>query len=633
MKKIRNMKNIGRYIVVLLSFLALSCQKIENISDGEGTLSVNVSKDFYMNNQQTRSTAESTPADATESELLNNAKVNIYKADFSGLVRAYTYSQMPSEIYLKADDYRVDVLVGEVVKETPSKASFTDKSYQGSKEFTITAQNNTTVEVVASVMNAVSNITFDPSIGENFSDGYTLTIALSDGTSNVGSLTYTADNSGTQGYFIISGIDEPSFNWTFSGTLKGDGTQFTKSGTISNIEEGKVYKMNLKYTIKNGDISFDLFVDYTTDIVDDTIVFEPVSTGLATTPPYEVWAAHTTLYADVDPQDTREVKFSYSSNGTDWTTVLGTKVSEGFWKADINRLTPSTEYTYRLILGDEQIDEKTLTTEAAPKIPNGSFEYASKVSGKNYYKFYDPSCGVAEGETMFWGSGNGEGSEGVNGSANMGIVITTIDTNDKVDGNQSVCAQTSSMVGILAAGNIFTGQFAGLVGTSGGKVNFGRPWTSRPTGIKLYCKYTTGKINIIKSLPEGVDLTKSDYDRAEIKVAIGTWDYKKYGGTKESPVHVNTTDASTFVDYNNDPSTIANGGLIIYHDSYSINGGVPQTVTTSEWIEYTIPLNYHDTTAYPTHIVVSCAASQYGDYFTGCDSSKLWIDKVELLYE
>ena len=234
---------------------------------------------------------------------------------------------------------------------------------------------------------------------------------------------------------------------------------------------------------------------------------------------------------------------------------------------------------------------------------------------------------------MFWGSGNGEGSEGVNGSANMGIVITTIDTSDKVDGNQSVCAQTSSMVGILAAGNIFTGQFAGLVGTSGGKVNFGRPWTTRPTALKLWCKYSTGKMNIIKNFPEGVSLTSSDYDRAEIKFAIGTWNYKTYGGTKDSPVHVNTTDASTFVDYTTDASTIAYGNLIIYNDGYSVNAGEKVSATTSGWLEYVIPLDFHDLKTWPTHIVVSCAASQYGDYFSGCDSSKLWVDKVELVYE
>ena len=184
---------------------------------------------------------------------------------------------------------------------------------------------------------------------------------------------------------------------------------------------------------------------------------------------------------------------------------------------------------------------------------------------------------------------------------------------------------------MLTAGNLFTGQFAGLVGTSGGKVNFGRPWTSRPTALKIWAKYTTGQINILKN--ENLGVSKSDYDRAQIKVAIGTWDYKKYGGTKDSPVHVNTTDASTFVDFYTDESTIANGDLIIYNDGYMINNGEKVTATTSGWIEYIIPLDYRQFTTYPTHIVISCATSQFGDYFTGYDGGRLWIDAAELIYE
>ena len=377
-------------------------------------------------------------------------------------------------------------------------------------------------------------------------------------------------------------------------------------------------------------------MDYSTDVVDDTIIFEPVSTGLASSAAYEIWAGHATVHADVDASEYAgaTVQFAYSSDGASWTTVDAVNDAEGSWSATLTGLTGSTTYTYRLVINGEQVgDEKSFTTDAATRIPNGSFEYASLVSGQSYYKFYDPNCGVEEGQTMFWGSGNGEGSEGVNGSANMGIVITTIDTSDKADGNQSVCAKSSSMVGILAAGNIFTGQFAGLVGTSGGKVNFGRPWTTRPTALKLWCKYSTGKMNIIKNFPEGVSLTSSDYDRAEIKFAIGTWNYKTYGGTKDSPVHVNTTDASTFVDYTTDASTVAYGNLVIYNDGYSVNAGEKVSATTSGWLEYVIPLDFHDLKTWPTHIVVSCAASQYGDYFSGCDSSKLWVDKVELVYE
>ena len=616
------MKKILTFMTICLA-LAVSCTNAE-LKEKEAGMGV-LSMDMSLSDQ--------TKA-MSQDELLSTAQVKIYKADFSGLVRSYTYSNMPSPFYLAADAYRVDVVAGEAAKETPAAASFENKSYKGSKEFTITAGNVTTVEVVAGVNNAVTSISFDQTVAENFNEGYTFTIGL-DAEDAATQLVYNASNSGSEGYFIVAGLDEPSFTWTFSGVLAKDGSAFTKTGVIEDIVPGKLYKMNLKYTIKDGDLEFTLVVDYSTDIVDDTIIFEPVSTGLALTPVYEIWAAHATVYADVDPNENAgaTVQFAYSTDGgSTWEYADGVNYGEGVWKADLTGLTPSTEYTYALAINGEHVGSPlTFTTEAAPALPNSSFEYVSKVSGKDYYKFYDPNCGVADGSYMFWGSGNGEGSEGVNGSANMGIVITTIDTGDKIDGNQSVLCQNNSIVGMLTAGNLFTGQFAGLVGTSGGKVNFGRPWTSRPTALKIWAKYTTGQINILKN--ENLGVSKSDYDRAQIKFAIGTWDYKKYGGTKDSPVHVNTTDASTFVDFYTDESTIANGDLIIYNDGYMINNGEKVSATTSEWIEYIIPLDYRQLTTYPTHIVISCATSQFGDYFTGYDGGRLWIDAAELIYE
>ena len=611
MKKILTIASVGLLMVA-------SCAKTElkENNEGMGILSVDMSIA-----PQTRA--------YSDTDLYNSAVVNIYKADFSGLVRSYSYNDIPSPFYLAADSYRVDVLAGEATAANPAAASWENKSYKGSKEFTITAGNVTNVQVVASVNNAVTNITFDPTIAENFKSGYTFTIGLDESSQ----LVYNASKSGADGYFIVAGLVEPAFTWTFEGSLL-DGTAFRRAGTIDGILPGKLYRMNLMYTVKDGVLDFTLSVDYSTDIIDDTIIFEPVSTGLAASSVYEIWAAHATLHADVDATEYAgsKIQFAYSSDGSAWTTVDGVSASEGTWKADIKGLTPSTTYTYRLLIDGVQVgEEKTLTTEAAPKLPNGSFEYVSKVSGKDYYKFYNPNCGVEEGSYMFWGSGNGEGSEGVNGSAGMGIVITTIDTGDKKDGSQSVLCQNNSIVGMLTAGNLFTGQFAGLVGTSGGKVNFGRPWTSRPTALKIWAKYTTGKFNIIKN--DNLGVTSSDYDRAQIKFAIGTWDYKKYGGTKDSPVHINTTDPSTFVDFYTDENTIANGDVIIYNDGYVINQGAKVTATTSGWIEYVIPLDYRQLSAYPTHIVISCATSQFGDYFTGYDEGRLWIDGAELIYE
>ena len=54
-----------------------------------------------------------------------------------------------------------------------------------------------------------------------------------------------------------------------------------------------------------------------------------------------------------------------------------------------------TMYEVMVTSGQDRTPAVEFTTAPATRIPNGSFEYASFVSGTNYYKFYDPYCGVA----------------------------------------------------------------------------------------------------------------------------------------------------------------------------------------------------------------------------------------------
>ncbi len=622
-------KTIYTIAAVAAVLSAVSCTKdAVSLSKGEGSITLGVK-------------LPETKAAMTSDALLADASVKIYMGDFSGLVREYKYSAAPEKIYLAASEYRVDVEAGEAAKESPAAASWEQKSYKGSTAFTVVAGQSQSVQVEAKVVNAVSKVSFDQTVADNFAAGYTFTIGLSDDSAS--QLTYDASKSGSEGYFIISGIDEPEFTWTFSGTLSKDGSTFTKTGKITGLEKGKVYPVNVKYTIKDGTLGFDLYVDYSASIVNDTIIFEPVSTGLASSSIYEIWAHFATVHADVDEtefSDPTAVKFAYKASGdSEWKTADAVRSSEGVYDACLQGLSGSTDYEYKLVIGGEdQGESKTFTTTSDANVPNASFEYISKVSGESYYKWYDPSCSVADCQTMFWGSGNGEGSEGVNGSASMGYVITA-PSDDAVDGSRSVCAQSAWAVVKFAAGNIFTGNFAGLVGTKGGKVNFGRPWTTRPTGVRVWVKYSTGVINRYNEVPDGADVTKDvTYDSGNIKIALGTWNYKTYGGTKDSPVLVNTTDKSTFVDYATDASTIADGELILFGDGYQqINGkgvkGAKETAAVGEWRQITIPFAYHTETEFPTHIIISCASSMYGDYFTGCDTAKLWVDGLELIYD
>ena len=584
-------------IISIAAAALVSCQKQQIAPEGEGCLSLSVS------------TGE-TKAAMTSDELLANADIRIYKDDFSGMVRHYRYSEIPQKIYLPAGGYRIDVLAGEAAKETPSYASWEQKSYKGSKSATITAGGSESITVVAAYFQA----------------GYTCTVSLS--TAEGASLSYTKAESGTDGYFIASGF-EPSLDWTFSGTL-ASGEAFSKSGSIAAVEGGKRYRLALKYVEKNGLLDVDILVDDALNEVYDDIIFVPVSTGLASTGKYEIWGSRFTAYADVDENeyDQSKVYFEYRVAGSDaeWTrSEAAARVSEGSYSAQITGLTGATEYEYRLVVtkaadGSEEIVDGTMTvtTEATPQVPNGSFETVSHDESGNYYSFYDPASSDPALQSKWWCSGN-QGSTTVGSS----YQITYPDASDKMDGAQSVCLESRYVIVKFAAGNLFCGHFGATIGTSGGTVFFGRPFTARPSAMRFWAKYSSGPVNRRASnAPD--EIQKGDYDRASLRIAIGTWDYKKYGGDANSPILVNTTDESTFVDYTTDASTIAFGEKILQGDAEN---------STNVWQQITIPLDYKTTTAYPTHIMIAFAASMYGDYFTGCDSSKLWIDKVELLYE
>jgi len=558
----------------------------------------------------------------SDAQLLSSALVRIYYADFSGLVKEYRYGAMPEKVYLPANSYRVDVVAGEAALDSPRRANFEQISYKGSQTFEISGGKDTHVVVEAGVSSAVTKVVFKNNVPANLKAGYKLSI----GTDADNMLVYTAQNEGTPGFFIVSDLDEPSLSWKFEGEKAKTGDPVVKEGVINDVEPGKAYELTIKYTVREGDVDFNIYVDTELKTIDDIIIFEPVSTGLVASADYEIWAAHATVHADVDEgefDDPSSIRFEYSTDGQNWNSKAATRESEGTYSAVLTGLTPSTTYSYRLIAGGAvQGDPLEFTTEDAPVVPNGSFEETSTSQSGKFSEFYNPNASDPLCRTPWWGSGNG--ANGISGSADMGYVITAVDTGDKVDGNQSARLQSTWAVVKFAAGNLFTGTFGGLVGTKGGIVNFGRPFTGRPTALRFWAKYSTGKINRIDGQPAGETLTTNDYDRARVQIALGVWTPKAYGGTKDSPVQVNTTNTSSFMNYPTDPATIAYGELVLVGNAGN---------THNSWKQYTINIDWKDVITAPQYIIISCASSMFGDYFTGCDSAKLWLDKMEFVYE
>ena len=642
------MKKILYIALALGAIITTSCKKdAVDTTSAEGAISLSYGIAVDDNTELAYTRAMS------NTELLNSAVIEIYQPLYAGLARRYVgQSNIPNPIYLPAtngtsqeDMYRVDVKAGEVVKATPTIASWDQPSYKGSAHFAVAAGNTaaTPVKVVAKISNAITKVAFGSGIatGETAFSSYLFTIADEAGNT----LEYSSAKNGALGYFIIADdAFEPTLVWSFTGTLN-NGEAFEQNGSFI-VAQSKQYNINLTYTERNGKLGFSLLVDTSLEDMYNDVIFEPTATGISTTKKSDIWASHTTFNADVDitEYDPEKVYFEYTtSNGgnPDWSAAsrvvaTGKKNNnneyEGTFSAKATGLAANTAYSYRLVVTKSATNEEEtidgvseITTAEAPNVPNASFEEYN-TSG-NYPVFY------ATGGSKWWDSGNA-------GSGDYGFVICDVDTSDKKDGNASARLQSANVVNIkFAAGNLFTGEFAGVIGTKGGKVNFGRPFKGRPSKIRFWVKYNTSTMNRIDKSPSGVTLSTKDYDIAQIKVALGTWSSSKYGGSNDSPVQVNTTDESTFVNFNTDLSTIAYGDFQIKgaasaanYTAY-INGVEKAPEDWTQWHQVEFDLVYRDLNTIPTHIIISCAASKYGDYFSGCDSSKMWIDGIELVYD
>lgn len=269
---------------------------------------------------------------------------------------------------------------------------------------------------------------------------------------------------------------------------------------------------------------------------------------------------------------------------------------EGYFTLMLTHLKPATEYEYILTVDGASEDLKTFTTEAIDPVPNLSFDDWFK-DGKSWYANVDLSP-----EHYFWDSGN-KGSNTV-GEANP----TSPEISDVIKG-KAARLESKTVAGVFAAGSLYTGSFGKVEGLNGASLNFGRPYTGRPSALRGYYKYNSGVIDKTKDPYKELEGRR---DSCHIYVALfSDW-------TAPFPVNTNT---GVFVDRTwNNESLLAFGELI-------------QGETVKDYTSFRINLEYRDMVTKPTYILIVASASKYGDYFTGSTSSVLLLDELDLVFE
>lgn len=313
--------------------------------------------------------------------------------------------------------------------------------------------------------------------------------------------------------------------------------------------------------------------------------------------------------------------FRYRKEGGEWQEVGNVRVSGGRFTGHIDA-EAETVYEVCAYSGEEQSAPRKVTTEAAPVLKNGSFE--------DWCTVKDIVYPYAAGETPYWGSGNV-------GAALVKETLTQ--ACDPRPGSKGRCganlkSKFANVLGIgkFAAGNLFLGTYHANDGTNG-LLTFGRSFTARPTALRLWVKFRGGVIDHAgKNTPAGIVEGKSR-DNGSIYIAVGTWTKEEYGmvpsvvpkyggqmlGTDDSPVCIATRDISTLFK--------SNGKDVVGYGELMMEEDIP------EWREVTIPLHYKATDIVPTNLLIVCASSRWGDYFTGSTSSEMWIDDFELVYD
>ena len=322
----------------------------------------------------------------------------------------------------------------------------------------------------------------------------------------------------------------------------------------------------------------------------------------------DAWAKRIWLYAE--GRSGVELGFKYRKAGTEeWLAVEDITVNGGNFSGCVSGLDTRTEYEVVAFSGENFTNVVSVTTEDVWSLPNAGFENWSTNGGVVYP--------YAADDAPFWGSGN-------DGAA-MASTTLTEPTEDVRPGSQgkyaaSLQSKKAAIMGLgkFAAGNIFLGEFGGLVGLDG-LVNFGRPCSARPVALRGWVKYNCGTIDEFGKAPTArPDLKKGDNDEGQILIAVGNWSAAEYGGSESCPLVVNTKDESTF--FNKSGKNVIGVGEMILTES------------TDGWVEFTLPLDYVTTSEVPTHIIIVFTGSRFGDYFTGSTQSLMLVDDLELLY-
>ena len=581
----------------LASLIATSCQE-DDLNGNIGYLRIHVGTNSYVD---TKIAADYNPKQIAL-QILNSAGKVIKSTDDWETLAGEQLQLTPGSYTVQASSNGFD----------GSESGIDIPYYAGSQQVTIEAGKEVTAEIVCTLANVKVTVNFEQSFIDAFKAAKaTVTSALS----SAKPLDFTMGETLKPAYFPVADLTA-----TISVTNK-DGKTFSQNTDITDVKARKHYILNYKIAEMGSIGGVNVSVNGTETVYTFTFNVSTETTTNLVVEKANAWSnfayVQGSILSSETPLDPTCMFFEYKTETSEeWqkATTSYDETTEQF-TGTLSGLSPSTTYNYRLSYAKDDdsysSDALSFTTEAGVALPNGNMDSWYK-NDKTWYPVSESDYSTSG---SFWDSSNPATTTGIGALVNVNPTQGNSDIVHTAGGQSAeLKSQYASALGIgkFAAGSLYTGKFNSLVGTNGAKIDFGQKFESRPSALRGWLHYTSGKIDYRgENTPEGKAQEGTD-DLCSIYIAIA-----------KAPHQLNNTDLSTFFDFEIDDNIIAYGEL----------PEAEAKSTNNEWKEFTIPLKYKDIAPQTEfYLIIVCSSSKYGDYFTGSTSSVLYIDDMELIY-
>ena len=605
------MKTIHSLLFLFWTIFMISCQSNEEVLNNIGYLRLSVGANSSAN-------TKTVPEDYKPKQIA----VQIVNAQGKVVEETDDSETWVEPIALETGTYTVKASSNGFDGQ---ESGFDIPYYAGSKEITIKSNQEVQEKIVCTLANVKVTVKFDAAFLEKFA-GRDISVQVGDQT---GTNKFTPLNFSTaetrSAYFPVGNLyatlsvsnpDKPLEPYT----LKQEFTEVkAKDHYILNYKLQETGETNITVAVDPTMHEYSYTFTVSTEATNNASLTAGAWDRLAYLKAENVTTASGVSLDGITFQYRVKNDTQTKVDETPWNDVV-TTVNESTYTAMLTGLAVSTTYEYRLANANGEtignLSEFTTSEEDSKEtLYNGNFDQWNQVD-KTWY----PN----EAGQSFWDSSNPGTTQGAASIVNKNPT-TGVSSPVHTEGGQAACLKSEfisvnlvfTKIEKFAAASLYVGKFNSLVGTSGAKIDFGQTFTSKPISLKGYFQYVPVAIDHVGDGQPANTVSKGNMDVCSIFIILSKGTYQ-----------VNNTDVTTLLT----EEKVKN------NDQFIAYGELPASEcvsTNGQWKEFNIPLKYKEQFfgEKPTHLIIVCTSSKYGDYFTGGAGSTLYLDDFELDYD